>query len=102
MTAPPGQRIGPYRLGALVGTGGMGVVYAAEREGPDFVQRVALKLIRAGFADPKLEERLRRERRILARLEHPGIARFIDGGTTATGQSFFAMEFVEGTTLLPY
>ncbi len=102
MTAPPEQRIGPYRLGALVGTGGMGVVYAAEREGPDYVQRVALKLIRAGFADPRLEERLRRERRILARLEHPGIARFIDGGTTGTGQSFFAMEFVEGTTLLSY
>jgi serine/threonine-protein kinase len=63
---------------------------------------VALKLVRAGFADPRLEERLRRERRILARLEHPGIARFIDGGTTATGQSYFAMEYIEGTSLLDY
>ncbi len=93
-------RVGPYQLLEVLGVGGMGVVYLAEREGPDFTQRVALKLLRAGFADPRLEERLRRERRILARLEHPGIARFIDGGTTDTGQSFFAMEFVEGTTLL--
>jgi tetratricopeptide (TPR) repeat protein len=100
--AAPAARIGPFRLGELVGTGGMGVVYAAEREGPDFTQRVALKLIRAGYADPRLEERLRHERRILARLEHPGIARFIDGGTTETGQSYFAMEFVEGESLLDY
>jgi serine/threonine-protein kinase len=99
---PPPGRIGPFRLLEILGTGGMGVVYLAEREGGDFTQRVALKLVRAGFADPRLEERLRRERRILARLEHPGIARFIDGGTTATGQSYFAMEFIEGTSLLDY
>ena len=95
-------RIGPYRLTEMLGVGGMGVVYRAEREADDFTQRVALKLIRAGYVDPLLEERLRRERRILARLEHPGIARFIDGGTTETGQSYFAMEFVEGSTLLDY
>ena len=95
-------RIGPYRLVEMLGVGGMGVVYRAEREAADFTQRVALKLIRAGFVDPLLEERLKRERRILARLEHPGIARFIDGGTTDTGQSFFAMEFVEGLTLFDY
>ena len=99
---PTGGRIGSYRLLDALGTGGMGVVYLAEREGADYTQRVALKLIRAGFADPRLEERLRRERRLLARLEHPGIARFIDGGTTDTGQSWFAMEYVEGTSLLDY
>lgn len=99
---PPAGRVGPFRLLEILGTGGMGVVYLAEREGGDFTQRVALKLVRAGFADPRLEERLRRERRILARLEHPGIARFIDGGTTATGQSYFAMEYIEGTSLLEY
>ena len=99
---PPAGRIGPFRLLEILGTGGMGVVYLAEREGGDFTQRVALKLVRAGFADPRLEERLRRERRILARLEHPGIARFIDGGTTATSQSYFAMEYIEGTSLLDY
>ncbi|HET9294747.1 MAG TPA: serine/threonine-protein kinase [Gemmatimonadales bacterium] len=99
---PPPGRIGPFRLLEILGTGGMGVVYLAEREGGDFTQRVALKLVRAGFADPRLEERLRRERRILATLEHPGIARFIDGGTTATGQSYFAMEFIEGTSLIDF
>lgn len=97
-----GGRVGPYRLIEPLGVGGMGIVYLAERVGDDFTQRVALKLIRAGFTDPRLEERLKRERRILARLEHPGIARFIDGGTTETGQSWFAMEYVEGTGLVDY
>ena len=96
------QRIGPFRLEDLLGTGGMGAVFQAVREGPDFSQRVALKLIRAGFADPRLEEQLKQERRILARLEHPWIARFVDGGTTETGQSWLAMEYVEGEPLREY
>jgi serine/threonine protein kinase len=80
----------------------MGAVYLAERRKEGFTQRVALKLIRAGYIDPRLDARLVEERRILARLEHPGIARFIDGGTTDSGQSYFAMEFVQGTSLLRY
>jgi len=94
--------IGPYRILHPLGQGGMGSVYLAEREGTGFTQRVALKLIRAGFADPHLAERLETERRILARLEHPGIARLIDGGTTSDGQPYYAMEYVEGATLLDY
>jgi serine/threonine protein kinase len=100
--APPLEWVGPYRLVRRVGEGGMGAVYLAERAGEGFTQLVALKLIRAGFADPQLQERLAVERRILARLEHPGIARLIDGGSTPTGQPYYAMEFVEGTDLLRY
>lgn len=98
----PAERIGPYRLERRLGAGGMGTVYLALREGADFEQTVALKLIRAGFGDPALDERLRTERRILARLEHPGIARFVDGGVTPWGQPFYAMEYVDGVGLLVY
>lgn len=94
------EHVGPFRIVRRLAEGGMGVVYLAEREGPDFTQRVALKLIRAGFTDPQLERRLRLERGILAQLEHPGIARFVDGGTTSSGQTYCAMEYVEGTDIL--
>jgi len=80
----------------------MGVVLLAVREGPGFEQTVALKLMRGSLADPRLAQRLEGERRILARLEHPGIARLIDGGVTPEGQPFFAMEFVEGRQLLDH
>lgn len=98
----PVRVVGQYELIELLGIGGMGAVYLAERRKEGFTQRVALKLIRAGYVDPRLEARLVEERRILARLEHPGIARFIDGGTTESGQSYFAMELVQGTNLLQY
>ncbi len=100
--APSLEWIGPYRLIRRIGEGGMGIVFLAERSGEGFSQVVALKLIRAGFADPRLQERLAEERRLLARLEHPGIARLIDGGSTPGGQPYYAMEFVEGTDLLQY
>jgi serine/threonine-protein kinase len=96
------ERVGPYRLLSPLGEGGMGTVWLAERRQEDVVQRVALKLLRTGFVDPVLEDRLKAERRILARLDHPCIARFIDGGTTPAGQPFYAMEYVEGTTLLEH
>jgi len=98
----PSELIGPYRVVRRIGEGGMGSVYLAERVGPDFTQVVALKLIRGGMVSQMLEERLRAERRILARLEHPGIARLIDGGTTDHGQTYYAMEYVEGTSILRY
>lgn len=98
----PGDRVGPYRIVRLLGQGGMGSVYLAEREGDSFTQYVALKLMRSGFADPRLEDRLMSERRILARLEHPGIARLIDGGATTAGQPYFAMEYVEGSAVVDY
>jgi len=96
------ERVGPYRLLSPLGEGGMGTVWLAERRQEDVVQRVALKLLRTGLIDPMLEERLKAERRILARLDHPLIARFIDGGTTSAGQPYYAMEYVEGTTLLEH
>jgi len=91
-----------YRLLGVLGRGGMSTVYLAEREGVGFKQRVALKLLRAGVADRQLADRLVSEIHILARLEHPGIARLIDGGATPLGQPYFAMELVEGTYLTEY
>lgn len=96
------ERIGAHRILREIGVGGMGTVYLAEREGNGFRQRVALKLLRAGWADPRLEDRMARERAILARLEHPGIARLVDGGVSDAGQPWLAMEYVEGTGLLRY
>jgi len=93
------QWVGPYRILRELGRGGMGTVHLAERAGDGFTQRVALKLMRPDYADPRVVRALGIERRILARLEHPGIARFIDGGTTASGQPFIAMEYVEGRPL---
>lgn len=92
-----GQRIGPFVLHESIGRGGMGQVYRAQRDAGDFSQTVALKLLRAGTADDALaRRRLARERQILVRLQHPNIARFLDGGVTTDGQPWYAMEFIEG------
>lgn len=99
---PVGSEVGPYRLLSALGMGGMGVVYRAERVTPDFVQRVALKILPSGCTSAELEARMALERKVLAQLEHPGIARLIDGGTTAAGQSFIAMEYVEGKPLADF
>jgi serine/threonine-protein kinase len=96
---PVGSTVGPYRLVSALGMGGMGVVYRAERVTPDFIQRVALKILPSGCTSAELEARMALERKVLAQLEHPGIARLIDGGTTPAGQSFIAMEYVEGKPL---
>ncbi len=95
-----GRRIGPFRVLQRLGEGGMGVVYLAERADGEFEQQVALKLVRADRAG--LTERFRLERQILARLEHPNIARLLDGGITSEGELYFAMELVRGTPLLDY
>src|SRR5581483_8990458 len=94
--------IGPYRIVRELGRGGMGVVYLGERADGQFKKRVAIKLITAGRHDPRMERRFRRERQILAQLEHPGIARLLDGGATDEGQPYFIMEYIEGQTLLAY
>ncbi len=94
-----GQRIGPYRVLERIGEGGMGAVYLADRDDGQFEQRVALKLLRPGMASDRLLARFQEERRILARLEHPGIARLLDGGVTPQGQPWFAMEYVDGQPL---
>lgn len=96
------DRVGAYRIVRVIGEGGMGTVYLAEREGDGFRQRVALKLLRAGWGNARQAERMARERAILARLEHPGIARLVDGGVSEQGQPWLAMEYVEGIGLLRY
>jgi len=98
---PPGASIGPYRVLRELGSGGMGTVLLAERVGEDFVQQVAIKLIR-GFPTEDERRRLRFERRILAQLDHPNIARLLDGGETTDGQPYVVMEFVDGLPLLEH
>ncbi|MEO6076893.1 MAG: serine/threonine-protein kinase [Dokdonella sp.] len=91
-----GDRLGAYRVAERVGRGGMGIVYRGLREGADFAQEVAIKLIRRGYDFDDVHARFLRERRILARLSHPNLARFIDGGVAANGRPWFALEFVRG------
>ena len=97
-TAAPPERIGPYVVQREIGRGGMGVVYLARHEG--FPKVVALKVLRSGLDNDLLRSRFRRERDILAGLEHPGIARLHDAGTAEDGTPYLAMEPVEGATLL--
>jgi non-specific serine/threonine protein kinase/serine/threonine-protein kinase len=91
---PPGTRIGAWRITNQIGRGGMGVVYEAERAEGDFQQRVAVKVLRQE-AIAELP-RFHSERQILARLEHPGVARLYDGGLTSDKRPYMVMEFVEG------
>jgi eukaryotic-like serine/threonine-protein kinase len=88
--------IGPYRLRKLLGVGGMGRVYLAERIAGDFSQQVALKLIRNEFATNELHQRFLRERNTLARLAHPNIAQLYDGGVTREDAPYFTLEYIEG------
>ncbi len=89
-------RIGPYRLLRLLGEGGMGRVFLAERADGQFHQHVALKLMRSGFESSEMHERFLRERDLLARLTHPNIAQLHDGGVSDTGSPYFTLEYVEG------
>ena len=97
-----GQRIGPYRVERELGHGGMGTVYLAARDDGQFEQHVALKVVREGLDSPALRARFLHERQTLARLQHPGIARLLDGGLDTDGRPFFAMEVVEGERLDRY
>lgn len=94
--------VGPWRLLRELGRGGMGVVYLAERADGQFEQRAALKLIKRGMDSDAVLGRFLRERQILARLEHPHIARLLDGGLTGEGRPYFAMEYVDGEPLLQH
>jgi len=95
-------RAGPFRIVREIGRGGMGVVYLAARAGAEFEQRVALKVIRQANRGADVVRRFLEERRILALLEHPGIARLIDGGVTDQGDPYFAMELVDGEPIDTY
>jgi serine/threonine protein kinase/Tfp pilus assembly protein PilF len=96
-----GGRVGPYRTVELLGRGGMGAVYLAVRE-DDFEKRVALKVIKRGMDTDEIIRRFENERQILAQLEHPYIARLLDGGTTEDGLPYFVMEYVEGEPIDGY
>jgi eukaryotic-like serine/threonine-protein kinase len=98
----PGDRIGPYRLIREIGHGGMGRVFLADRADGQFEQQVALKLVRFGRSGGEILQRFLRERQILARLQHPNIARLLDGGVTADGRPYFAMEYVSGEPITAY
>jgi serine/threonine protein kinase len=97
-----GERIGTYRVARLIGRGGMGDVYEAERDDEQFRQLVAIKIIKRGMDTDFVRDRFLRERRILASLDHPHIARLIDGGATEDGRPYFVMEFVDGEPITDY
>ena len=94
----PGAKIGPYLLLEQAGQGGMGTVYRAVRE-DDYRLQVALKLVKAESETECLLERFRQERQALALLNHPNIARLLDGGTTADGRPYLVMEWVQGSPI---
>jgi Tol biopolymer transport system component len=97
-----GARIGPYKVEAIVGHGGMGAVYRASRDDPEFRQQVAIKLVRAAMQSPDTLQRFKQERQILARLAHPNIARLLDGGSATDGIPYLVMEFIEGESITAY
>jgi eukaryotic-like serine/threonine-protein kinase len=90
---------GPFQLKKEIGRGGLGVVYLGERIAGDFDQQVAVKLIKRGMDSDRILQRFQHERRILASLEHPNIARLIDGGALDDGRPWFAMEYVQGQSI---
>jgi len=99
---PLPERIGHYRVRRELGRGGMGTVYLAERDEPGLRKTVAVKVVSRGMDSAFVLRRFRTERQILAGLEHPGIARLYDGGTTDEGLPYFVMEYVDGEDLVAY
>ena len=97
-----GRHFGPYELVREIGRGGLGSVYLAMRSDGEYRKEVALKLIRRGFDTDDILRRFRTERQILAQLDHPNIARLIDGGTTDEGLPYFVMEYVKGEPISAY
>jgi eukaryotic-like serine/threonine-protein kinase len=97
-----GTRIGLYKIISEIGRGGMGAVYLAERDDQQFKKRVAVKLIKRGMDTDFVVQRFRNERQILANLDHPNIARLLDGGATEADLPYFIMEYVEGQPIIKY
>ena len=99
---PVGQRIGAYQVIRQIGVGGMGAVYLAVRADDTFRKHVAIKVVQAGLASEQIVKRFLDERQILAELDHPNIARLVDGGVTPQGLPYFAMDYVEGERIDRY
>src|SRR4051794_23436621 len=97
-----GRRLGAYRIECEIGRGGMGAVYEAIRVDQEFKKRVAIKLVKRGMDTDFVLRRFRKERQILAALDHPHIALLLDGGTTDDGLPYFVMEYIEGQPLYRY
>ena len=97
-----GQRLGPWRLVAEAGRGGMSQVFKAVREPEEFEQQVAIKLLRPALGTQSLLRRFRAERQLLAKLNHPHIAHFLDGGSASDGTPYLVMEYVEGVPIDEY
>jgi eukaryotic-like serine/threonine-protein kinase len=98
----PGDRLGPYRILEEIGRGGMGIVYRGVRDDESFTKEVAIKLIDPGMRSDEILNRFRAERRIQAMLDHPHIARLIDGGSAPDGSPYLVMDHVSGKPLLMY
>lgn len=99
---PQGARVGAYVLLRRLGTGGMGTVYLAKRADGQFEQQVAIKVVKRGMDSEEILRRFSLERRTLASLNHPNIARLYDGGATQDGRPYLAMEFVDGVPIDEY
>jgi eukaryotic-like serine/threonine-protein kinase len=97
-----GERIGPYRVTRMIGRGGMGDVYEAERDDEQFRRQAAIKIIKRGMDTDFVRDRFLRERQILASLDHPHIARLFDGGVTPDDSPYFVMELVAGEPITAY
>ena len=97
-----GQLIGPYRVLGEIGRGGMGVVYKAVRDDDEYQMQVAIKLVLTAPHNVQLVKRFRQERQILANLDHPNIARLLDGGTSEQGLPYVVMEYIEGQPITDY
>ncbi len=99
---PIGRRLGAYRLMGEIGRGGMGAVFLAERADGQFEKEVAIKLLKRGTDTDEILRRFQAERQILARLDHPSIARLLDAGTSDDGLPYFVMEFISGVPVTRY
>jgi serine/threonine-protein kinase len=99
LDSPIGERLGAYRVTEKLGEGGMGAVYLAVRDDQEFQKRVAVKVLRPGLHGTPFLARFRTERQILAQLDHPGIARVLDAGTTERGMPYLVMEHVDGVPI---
>ena len=97
-----GERLGAFRLRELIGRGGMSDVYRAEREAGDYQQTVAIKVLPRGLSGPDMLRRFHAERQILASLNHPHVARLLDGGAGPDGAPFLVMEFVDGVPITEF